>query len=216
MRRLLGLVALLAAMPVVAAHAQEQRLAGRISDDARVEIDMVLDSARGEGLPVEPLVDRALEGAAKGAGADLIVRAVRRLREELRIARAAFGDDAAHPEVTAGASALRAGATQADLVRLREIRQVGRMTVPAAVLADLIAAGVPSDTAIAAVMVLAGDLADAQYLAFRRNVEQDIALGASPSSALSVRLSVFSAAEDNLSPNGVPGTASPPPRKRKP
>ena len=81
-------------------------------------------------------------------------------------------------------------------------------------MADLVAAGVPSDTAIAAVMALAGDLADAQYLAFRRNVEQDIALGASPSAALGVRMAGL-AAEDMLGPTAEPGSQTPP-KKRKP
>lgn len=173
------------------ASAQEQRLVGRVPENARLDIDRLLDSARTSGLPVEPLVDRALEGAAKAAPADMIVQAVRRLAGELRIARVAFGDSALPAELKAGASALRAGANQEDLVRLRAARPGQQLTVAAGVLADLVAVGVPTDTAIAAVLALAGGLDDAQYLAFRANVERDIALGASPSAALGVRLEGF-------------------------
>jgi hypothetical protein len=55
--------------------------------------------------------------------------------------------------------------------------------VPLAVLADLVASGVPPDSAAAAVLVLAGSARDADLVEFRRAVERDIALGASPADA---------------------------------
>jgi hypothetical protein len=204
------------------ASAQEQRLVGRLPDAVRVEVDSILNTARSRGLPVEPLVDRALEGAAKGAPGEGILRAVRRLTEELTIARAAFGDSALPSELAAGASALRAGAVREDLVLLREARSGQPLTVAAGVLADLVAVGVPTDTAIAAVLALAGGLDDAQYLAFRANVERDIALGALPSAALGVRLDGFDGLLEVSSPASVDGLGSsagrnpPSPTKRKP
>ena len=101
---LLSISTLVLATPLVAT-AQEQRLVGRLSDAVRPQVDGVLDSARTAGLPTEPIVDRALEGAAKGAPGNLIVTAVRRLWGELRTARQAFGDEASASEITAGASA---------------------------------------------------------------------------------------------------------------
>jgi len=62
--------------------AQEPRLQGRVPEPVRQTIDLLLDSARTRGLPTEPLVDRALEGATKGASGDRIVAAVRRLAGE--------------------------------------------------------------------------------------------------------------------------------------
>jgi hypothetical protein len=62
------------------------------------------------------------------------------------------------------------------------------VTVAAAVLADLVAVGVPPDTAAAAVIALARTTDDVAYLAFRRSIERDVALGASPVAALGVRL----------------------------
>lgn len=207
------------AVASAAARAQEPRLVGRVPDAARVQLDATLSSARQDGLPTEPLVDRALEGAAKGARSELIIAAVNRLLNELREARQAFGAQASAAELTAGASALRAGATRSDLARLRRMRPEHALTVPAGVLADLVAAGVPADTGIAAVLALASNAADADYIAFRRNVERDIALGASPAASVGARLRAVGGMADAASAPGrntQSGGTDSPPRKRKP
>lgn len=170
------------------AGAQEARFAGRLSPQARAQVETVLDSARRDGLPLEPLVDRALEGATKGADDARIVAAVRRLAGELAAARDAFGPGVADAEVAAGASALRAGARAEDLERLRALRRGQPVTVAVATLTDLVALGAAPDTATAAVLALAAFADDATYLAFRRNVERDVALGATPVAALTYRL----------------------------
>jgi hypothetical protein len=203
----------LAALPAMAG-AQESRLVGRLPDAARVSVDSLIESARGRGLPVEPLVDRALEGAAMGAAPGIIVGAIRRLHDELIVVRGAFGGAATTAELTAGVSALRAGATSQDLARLRRLRPGRPLTVAAAVLADLAAAGVPADTAVSAVMVLARDADDADYIAFRRNVQRDIEQGASPAAALAIRVRGALAEADAPVLGG--GTPPPPRPKQKP
>ena len=206
---------LVAAGALAPARAQETRLIGRLSDPARARVDGILDGARADRLPTEPVVDRALEGLAKRAPEAVIVAAVTRLVGELRVARHAFGETASAAELTAGASALRAGATRADLTRLRELRPDQPLTIAAGVLADLVAAGVPADTGIAAVLALASNTADADYVAFRRNVEQDIALGASPASSIGARLrAVAGMADESTSQSGSGSTSGS--RKRKP
>ena len=209
---LMSISILVLATPLVAT-AQEPRFVGRLSDVVRPQVDGVLDSARAAGLPTEPIVDRALEGAAKGAPGNLIVVAVRRLWGELSTARQAFGDEASPSEITAGASALRAGAAEADLTELRTLRPGQPLTIAAATLADLVAAGVPADTAIGAVLALAGLTDDAEYIAFRRNVERDIALGASPEASLGVRLAATADAAGPTLETERTGTTS---RRRKP
>jgi hypothetical protein len=208
---------------VTRTSAQEARLVGRLPDATRTQVDGILNTARSAGLPTEPLVDRALEGAAKRAAGDIIVRAVNRLLDELRTARLAFGEQAHPAELAAGASALRAGATRADLVRLKQLRPNQPLTVPAGVLADLVAAGVATETGIAAVLALASKAGDADYIAFRRNVERDIAQGASPAASVGVRLRAVSemAADAPPAPTAVAGgtrgnTTTTPPRKIKP
>jgi hypothetical protein len=192
--------ALVAVTPSLATARQDPRLDARLAPEARQDVISMLDSARTEGLPVEPMIDRALEGATKGAAPQLIVRAVERLLGELRVARDALGEIATPGELSAGASAIRAGATAADLEELRFRRPGQILTVAAGVLADLVAVGVPADTAVAAVLALAAETDDSEYVAFRRNVERDIALGASPTAALGVRLQAMADALSASSP----------------
>ena len=174
-------------------QAQEPRLEGRLPEPALQEVTALLDSARRADLPTEPLVDRALEGASKGASGDRIVTAVRRLFTDLDHARAALGPSSAPEEIAAGASALRAGAGADDLRQLRRARPGESITVAVAVVTDLVAVVVPPDTAFAAVLALSDGADDADYIAFRRNVERDVALGASPVAALGVRLDAATA-----------------------
>jgi hypothetical protein len=178
------LIALWATAPL-AAQAGDPRLS-RLDPAVRPAVVALVDSARAAGLPVEPLVQRALEGTSKGATPDRILAAVRRLTRDLGAARTALGAATA-PEIDAGAAALHAGARPADLAALRARRPRQSLVVPLGVLADLVATGVPPDTAAAAVLALAATTPDAEYLVFRRNVERDIALGAPPAAAAAVR-----------------------------
>lgn len=213
-------IALMTLAITSAASAQEARLVGRLPDATRAQVDAILNTARTAGLPTEPLVDRALEGAAKRASGEAIVGAVNRLLGELRTARLAFGEQAHPAELTAAASALRAGATRADLVRLKQLRPNQPLTVPAGVLADLVAAGVATETGISAVLALASNAGDADYIAFRRNVERDIAQGASPAASVGVRLRAVAEMATDAPPTtavgGPRGNTSTPPRKIKP
>jgi hypothetical protein len=213
MRLTLAILALGLGVTAPAATAQDPRLAARLLEPDRAQVQALLDSARAAGLPVEPLVDRALEGASKRATGDRIVAAVRRFRDELALARDALGTRASTAELTAGASALRAGAGPDDLRQLRELRAAQPVTVAAAVLADLVAVGVPPDSAIAAVLSVATQVDDAEFLAFRRNVERDVAMGASPIAALDVRLSGLAGLRGTG--ESAPST-SPPSGPRKP
>jgi hypothetical protein len=209
-----GATAALLLLVAPVASAQEPRLAGRVPDPARAQVDAILISARTRGLPIEPLVDRALEGSAKGAPPAMIVAAVTRLRDELVVVRGVFGEAASPAELTAGTSALRAGATAEALARLRRLRPGQPLTVAAAVMADLVAAGVPADTAVGAVLALAQAADDADYIAFRRNVQRDIDLGASPAAALAVRIRFATEAADATNSPGTGGSGGN--RKRKP
>jgi hypothetical protein len=180
-------VALLAVLMVATrAAAQEPRLE-RVDPAARAPVAALLDSARATGLSTEPLIQRALEGTTKGAPADRVIAAVRRLVADLGRAREALGPSAAPPEIEAGAAALRAGAPPSVLTQLRVARRPP-LTMALAVLADLVASGVPADRAAAAVLTLASTARDADLLEFRRAVERDIALGAPPAAATAVRL----------------------------
>src|SRR6266516_1976943 len=173
-KRIMMLALLLVAAQVGApapALIQDPRL-DRLDPDTRVQVSTVLDSARRVGLPTEPLIQRALEGATKAAPGSRIVAAVRRLSADLSARR-------------------------------------GLLTVALSVLADLVASGVPADSAAVAVLALAPQARDADLVEFRRAVERDIALGAPPGAATSVRVN----AGANVQSAGSNPGAQPRPRR---
>lgn len=196
-----------------ATRAQTERLAGRMDERTRAAVATLVDSTRAAGLPGDPLVNKALEGASKGADGARIVAAVRALAANLGRARAALGGWASEAELVAGAAALRAGAAPAFLERLRAEHPAAPAVVPLAVMADLVGRGVPADTAVRVVLALArAGVRDAELVAFRQSVERDIALGAPAGAAAAVR--VNAAERDLATATGAP--SAPPPRPRKP
>ena len=98
---------------------------------------------------------------------------------------------------------------------VRGARSGERLTVPLAVLAELVAYGVPADAATQAVVRLAsGTGEDEALLDFRRDVERDIALGAPPAAAAAVRLNSGGRLESDLGPTqGATGGIQSRPRK---
>lgn len=99
------------------------RLVGRVSPEVVRFVSTLADSARGLGLPDAPLVDKALEGAAKSAAPDHIMAAVRTVFEQLsaaaRVIRSTSADVGAQ-EIEAGAFALGAGLTGADIAAIAQ------------------------------------------------------------------------------------------------
>jgi hypothetical protein len=196
-----------------AARAQTERLAGRLDERTRATVAALADSARLLGVPAEPLVNKALEGASKGADGARIVAAVRALSSDLVRARAALGRAATDLELVAGAAALHAGAEPTTLSALRAEYPRAPLAVPLAVMADLVARGVPPDTATRSVVALVrAGAREAELVAFRQGVERDIALGAPAGAAAAVRVN---AAERDLGLT-TPGTAAVPQPARKP
>jgi hypothetical protein len=166
----LALSALLA-LPC-AAWAQDARLSERLDASTAAEVQQVVDSARIDGLPSEPLVQKALEGSTLGASGERIVTAVRVLHRQLRRARQALGGEASEPELTAAAGALRAGLEPAALRRLQSLRSGRPLVVPIAVLADLVAEGVPPAEATRSVLDLARDgRPDDDFVELRRQAQ---------------------------------------------
>ncbi|MGE5801959.1 MAG: hypothetical protein ACM358_06860 [Gemmatimonadota bacterium] len=176
---------LTALLIVLQVAAQDPRLE-RLDPETRSLVVSVVDSARAVRLPSEPLIQRALEGATKGASGARIVAAVRRLATDLGTARSALGARASAPELEAGVAALRAGASPEILTSVRDARRPP-LTMALAVLADLVASGVRADSASAIVLALAPTARDADLVEFRKAVERDISLGAPPGASAAVR-----------------------------
>jgi hypothetical protein len=156
MLRMTGLLVCLALLRSPAdAAAQDPRLAARLDSVTRVQVEAIVTSARGEGLPTEPLVQKALEGSSKGAAGPRIVTAVESALADLRRASHALGRNAAPDEIVAAAAALRAGATETMVSEMRRVGPRGGVAVPLAVFTDLVAGGMAVDAAWRSVAELA-------------------------------------------------------------
>jgi hypothetical protein len=151
-------------------------------------VGTIIDSAAAEGLAVEPLIQRALEGATKRASGDRIASAVHGLLHRLRTARSTLGLRAGMDELVAGAAALQAGVPASTLAELRTFKAKDPLTIPLVVLANLIGRGVPPETASSTILFMTrAGLDDKRILEFRDRVERDIVSGVEPVTAATIR-----------------------------
>ena len=186
--------------------AQEARLDARLDTATRAFVLRTIDSAQVRGLPVEPLVDKALEGATKRAATARIEAAVSALLSRMEISRDALAPDPAPRDIVAGADALAYGATREALSAMRAIRPSGSLAVPLAVLTQLVASGVPVSRATRAVAdLLKRGARDEQLIALQEDVRSYVAAGASPEAALDVRTRGLNAV---LPPGAASGAAT--------
>ncbi|PYP70796.1 MAG: hypothetical protein DMD41_14070, partial [Gemmatimonadetes bacterium] len=98
------------------------RLVGRVPPAVAVAVRALADSAAARGLPADPLVDKAIEGGAKGVSPERVVAAVRLVLAELdaaaaaiRIGRVAIPDG---ETIEAGAFAIATGMTGPQISQL--------------------------------------------------------------------------------------------------
>src|SRR6266540_1352365 len=124
LRLTLALAALAGGAPLAAqSSGSASRLAGRVPAAALPAIDSIIATAVAESLPSEPLVQKALEGSAKGIPADRLVSGVRRGLLQLRdarilVARAVPGQPVPEGHVAAVAAALARGLPPPIVARL--------------------------------------------------------------------------------------------------
>jgi len=120
----LALAALAGGAPLAAqSSGSASRLAGRVPAAALPAIDSIIATAVAESLPSEPLVQKALEGSAKGIPADRLVNGVRRGLLQLRdarilVTRAVPGQPVPEGHVAAVAAALARGLPPPIVARL--------------------------------------------------------------------------------------------------
>jgi hypothetical protein len=178
------------ALVVVAAptFGQDARLAARLDKPTLLAVNAIVDSARQAKLPTSPLIDKALEGAAKGSDGPNIVVAVHHLSVRLGSARHVLGGAASVDEIKSAATALDAGVTPHDLARIRAAAGKRPVTMPLAVLTDMIERAVPVATATNIVIQLErSGIKDQELATFQRNVRADIDRGADPAVAATTR-----------------------------
>lgn len=171
MRRVALVLALVGGQGGVAVG-QDARLRARLPTDLAQQVERLVDSARAAGLPVEPLVQKALEGQTKGAAPERIVAAVRALGRALGESRQGLGAGSSAEELQAGILWLRAGGTVPMLAGLRDAAPDRSLAVPLVVAAEFLSRGWPVGEAAETLGRLVGArVSDADFLSLRRNID---------------------------------------------
>src|SRR5437762_2498062 len=89
--------ALALATPLASQEPIDGRLAGRVSPAVVAVVRELAPAAAARGLPIDPLIQKAIEGSAKGVPADLVAAAASRAR--LRRSKGdAAAAEARHPD----------------------------------------------------------------------------------------------------------------------
>jgi hypothetical protein len=125
------------------------RLADRVPPEVAALVQQLATSAAARGLPIDPLIQKALEGGAKGVPADRVATALHALVAQLDMAAAALQQAGpARPDtdaIAAGAFALNAGLSARDVTALAMVSRPPYGTAATLRVASTLAAmGVPA------------------------------------------------------------------------
>jgi len=192
------------------------RLDRRVSPEVQRAVRGIAADAAAHGLPVDPLVQKAIEGGAKGVPGDRVIAAVRALAGRLAEAKEAVSEaGVAAPSgdvVEGGADALNAGISKGqvgELVRVSRPPQDPALTLRVA--ATLAALGVPATQAIQLVqgMISAGR-SPSDLLGLPGQVQAGVARGATPAQAAAGLARAAGGPPPGRAPDWVP------PGQRKP
>ena len=192
------------------------RLDRRVSPEVQRAVRGIAADAAAHGLPVDPLVQKAIEGGAKGVPGDRVIAAVRALAGRLAEAKEAVSEaGVAAPSgdvVEGGADALNAGLSRSqvgELVRVSQPPQDPALTLRVA--ATLAALGVPATQALKLVqeMISAGR-SPSDLLGLPGQVQAGVARGATPAQAAAGLARAAGGPPPGRAPDWVP------PGQRKP
>jgi hypothetical protein len=132
---------------LTAQDAARERARQMLPPDVFEGLTSMAEELTGQGIPSEPLYNKALEGMAKRVSPDRLIPAVRMYADRLGSARRALGPTAAVPLLVAGADAIQRGVPPTALESLPSDRP--RTAVAVLVLAELHESGVPTERALA-------------------------------------------------------------------
>ena len=180
---------LLAPLGVTAQQPVAGRLRGHVDASVIAAVSALADSAAARGLPIDPLVEKAIEGGAKAAPSERIVAAVQavfaRLGRAQQALQAATNQPTTPDVIAAGAFALSAGLQDSDVRNVA--RACGAHCSPAAALrvaGTLAALGVPPAETVELVReTLRAGGHDRDVVALPVRVEAQMARGATPAQA---------------------------------
>jgi hypothetical protein len=159
----------------------------------RHTIEVLADSLRAAGLPVEPLYAKVAEGKLKQATDVQIIAAVRGLARRFRDLRSAIGAPLGAAALSAASTALSSGVPMPAIVGLFGAAGTDRnadadFTTALITLTDLVEQRVPPASATTAVQSLLARRAPAdQYARLRVEVRDEIGAGRSPDQAVRAR-----------------------------
>jgi len=188
----------------------------RVSPEVQRAVQVIAADAAAQGLPVDPLVQKAIEGAAKGVPGDRVIAAVRvlagRLGQSMAAVREAGVAAPGGDVVEGGADALNAGLTGrqvSDLVRVSRPPHDPALTLRVA--ATLAALGVPAKQTLALLQGLISDgRSPSDLLGLPGQVQAGVARGATPAQAAAGLARAAGGAPPGRLPDWVP------PGQRKP
>lgn len=189
-----------------------QRLDGRVPAAVASLVQQLGTAAAARGLPVDPLIQKAIEGSAKGVPAERVATAVRQVVMQLDTAAAALREGGVTMDtlvVAAGAFAINAGLSGHDLTALARIgAATPALTVGLRVAGTLAAMGVPpaENIGLIGVTLRSGQPA-ADLLLLPSHVQSEVARGVTPAQA-AAGLERAAAAQGRHGP--PPGRGQPP------
>lgn len=214
----LSVLLLAAVAPGLAAQVDvAARLDARVPRDVVVAVGALADTAVARGLPVEPLIQKALEGGAKGVPADRVIAAVGALLGQLNAAAGALrtaGTPADQDAVEAGAFALKAGL---DVQQVSDLARASRPpytpAVTLRVAATLAALGVPAQATVGLVeRSIDQGVSPADLFDLPESVQAEVGRGVPPAQAAAGLTRAAAAHATHGPPDVPPGRG----RSRKP
>lgn len=195
-----------------------ERLAGRVRPDLAAIVAQVGSAAAARGLPVDPLIQKAIEGSAKGIPSDRVGAAVRLIAAQLDTAASALREGGLPPDtiaIAAGGFAITAGLSGRDIAELaRSGARASEVIVGLRVAGTLAALGVPPAETVALVSAtLQSGRPAGELLALPGRVQAEVAKGVAPAQA-AAGLARAAAAQVRRGPppgRGQPAHPQPPP-----
>jgi len=211
----LPLVLLMQQPPAIA-----NRLGGRVSPEIAALATDLGTAAAARGLPVDPIIQKAIEGSAKGVPADRVAAAMRLVASQLEASRGALltGNSALGVDtvaIAAGAFALTAGLKDGDVTALSRSRAPrADVIVGLRVAGTLSALGVPRAETVSLVQAsLQAGRPAGELLSLPGQVQTQVANGVTPAQA-AAGLARAAAAQSRRGP--PPGRGQPPPHPGPP
>jgi hypothetical protein len=197
-----------------------ERLTGRASPQIAALVQELGSAAASRGLPVDPLIQKAIEGNAKAVPAERVANAIRMVLAQLDTSAAALRTAGVEShidtmEIAAGGFAINAGLGGRDIAELaRTGRPASEVIVGLRVAGTLAAMGVPPDETVKLVGTsLRMRQAPGELLTIPGRVQSEMARGATPEQA-AAGLARAAAAQSRHGPppdRGRPPDRPPPP-----